>query len=191
MTESEAQKQLDIIGEALGLKRVDRGERLGYCASFHVSQDVELFVRLMGAGGRKGYASIDPSFKHKGSEGPYFSLRQSSERIHFAEGKDPMKIAADIKRRLLAPAILDPVATYIVEVVKHHEAYKARTHQLADQVRAAGAEVDEKGKVYYNRGETYFSGSISGDSLYLERFSAKGDEAAKIIAAIIKINEEA
>ena len=186
ITDHEAKEQLIKIGEILGIAPSDINPNTAY---YPLGDNRELFLRLYGAGGRKGYASVSPkAFFRRGSDSPYFNLKHSTISINFAEGKAPEKIAQDVKRRLLNAPNYNEVSAYVRGQIESFKNGKEKQSQLAESLEKAGVERIGEGKAYYNSNGLYMDMRIEGGNFYFDRFSIDRTKAIEVVEALIKIH---
>lgn len=181
-TDKELKAELQKISVILGLPIV--GEVTGACATFKLNNHQNLFVRLMGAGRGKGYASISPTEK----EIYYQTRHELSNSIHFAEGKAIEAIAKDIQRRLLKPEINQKfLADTIMETLKIHDQKKAQAW-LNGELEALGFYGRSETQRYYNDYGVYIHIRTEDGNPYLERFTlpSGAENHVRILKAIIK-----
>jgi hypothetical protein len=181
--------QLELIGKLLDLPIEESWE---HGARYKLNDFQEVFVRLMGAGGGKGYASISPrSSLRRGSDSPWFTLDKSTISIYFSEGKAPEKIAQDIKRRLLNSPYLEDVTTYTRKMIEKFNERKNAEKNLSNSLKAlkiSHLDVEDK-NAHYNHKDLYINARLENGSIYFDHLSIDPSKAAEVIEAIIKIHE--
>lgn len=181
-TDSEMKKELIKLSEILGLEIT--GEITGACATFKLNHHQNLFVRLVGAGRRKGYSSVSPTEK----EIYYQTRHELSNSIHFAEGKAIEAIAKDIQRRLLKPEINQKFLDDTIKETLRVNKQKSAQSWLNGELEALGFYGQTETLKYYNEYGVYINMRTENGNPYLDRFTlpSGADNHLRIIKAIIK-----
>ena len=181
-TDKELKAELQKISILLGLPIEE--EVIGACATFKLNKHQNLFIRLMGAGRGKGYASVSPAKKEI-----YHQTRlELSNSIHFAEGKAVEAIAKDIQRRLLKPEINQKFLDDIIKETVRVDKQKSEQTWLNKELEAMGFYGQTETKKYYNDYGVYIHIGTEDGNPYLDRFTlpSGAENHIRILKAIIK-----
>lgn len=182
-TDSEMKKELVKIGELLNLPII--GEITGACANYKLNDHQSLFVRLMGAGRGKGYASISPLDKRI-----YYTTRAGlSESIHFSEGKAPEAIAKDVTNRLIKKH-MERLHENTIEEVERINSHKKAETKLVDDLTALGFDKGYQSdtKMSFSDHGLYIYVNAEDGRPHLDRisFPSGAESHVRILKAIIK-----
>lgn len=192
-TDSENKKQLEQIGQLLGLEMIEKNDQnfSGNSASFKVNDQQSLWVKLYGYRG-KGHAQLSPLAEHRrGSDSPYFDSEKAYLSISFAENKAPEAIAKDVTRRLLKNPDAETARKYIEEKIGYFNDGKKNEAELKKELQKLGFDCRDSKSGYYNKNGLYIVARFENGSLYIERFSPSKDKGLEIMAAIIAANKGA